>query len=206
MESIYEIYGTSNLLLFKEENVLNYRSGGYHPVALGDTLNDGRYKILHKLGHGGFSTVWVAKDNKCVASSIPRQIQFMLTASRLEQWVSVKIITADRTTLSRELYNLRALAEHAKGNLGPKHIVQLLDDFLLKGPNGYHQCLVFEMLGPTVNIIVNDYHEEGERLDTEIILRISRQLLQAVAFMHAAGYAHGGRVDNVPFRGSLRDF
>ena len=206
MEDIYEIYGTSNILLFKEENILNYRPGGYHPVALGDTLNGGRYKIHHKLGHGGFSTVWVAKDNKYVASSIPRHIPFMLTACGLEQWVSVKIITADRTKLSRELYNLRALAEHAKGNLGLKHIVQLLDDFLLEGPNGCHQCLVFEMLGPTVNIIVNDYHEEGERLDTESILRISRRLLQAVAFMHAAGYAHGGRVDNVPSRGSLRVF
>ena len=63
---VYELYGTSNLLLFKEENVLNYRPGGYHPVALGDILKDGRYKIYHKLGYGGFSTVWVARDSKYV--------------------------------------------------------------------------------------------------------------------------------------------
>jgi serine/threonine-protein kinase SRPK3 len=54
---------------------------------------------------------------------------------------------------------------------------------------------VFELLGPTVNIIVDDYHEEGERLDTETLLKISTQLLQAVAFIHEAGYAHGGIVD-----------
>jgi serine/threonine-protein kinase SRPK3 len=65
---VYELYGTSNLLLFKEENVLNYRPGGYHPVVLGDTLKDGRYKIYHKLGYGGFSTVWVARDSKYVIS------------------------------------------------------------------------------------------------------------------------------------------
>jgi serine/threonine-protein kinase SRPK3 len=65
---IYKLYGTWNHLLFKEENVLNYRPGGYHPVALGDTLKDGRYKIRHKLGHGGFSTVWVARDNKYVVA------------------------------------------------------------------------------------------------------------------------------------------
>ena len=59
---IYDIYGTSNLLLFEEENVLNYRPGGYHPIALGDTLKDGRYQIHHKLGCGGFSTVWAARD------------------------------------------------------------------------------------------------------------------------------------------------
>jgi serine/threonine-protein kinase SRPK3 len=112
--------------------------------------------------------------------------------------VSVKIITADRTNKSRELHSLQALAEHSKGSLGSERIVQLLDDFLHEGPNGCHQCLVFELLGPTVNIIADDYHGEGERLDTETLLRISTQLLQAVAFMHEAGYAHGGIVVFLP--------
>ncbi len=34
----------------------------YHPVHLGDFFKDGRYKILHKLGFGSFSTVWLARD------------------------------------------------------------------------------------------------------------------------------------------------
>ena len=106
--------------------------------------------------------------------------------------MSVKITTAERTTRSRELHSLRALAEHAKGDLGAENIVQLLDDFLHEGSNGCHQCLVFELLGPTVNMIVEDYREEGERLDSEALLKIPTQLLQAVAFMHKAGYAHGG--------------
>ena len=53
---------------------------------------------------------------------------------------------------------------------------------------------MFELLGPTVDVIVNDYHKEGERLDTEILFKISTPLLQAVAFIHEAGYAHGGIV------------
>src|SRR5271155_733647 len=88
-----------------------------------------------------------------------RLLSIVLTACRLEQWVSVKIIIADRTNQSRELHNLRALAEHSKG--GSEHIVQLLDDFLHEGPNGCHQCLVFELLGPTVSIYVDDYHGMG---------------------------------------------
>ena len=61
----FKIYRNGNLL-FDEENALDYRPGGYHPVALGDTLKDGRYQIRHKLGYGGYSTVWVARDTMCV--------------------------------------------------------------------------------------------------------------------------------------------
>ena len=64
VQKIYEVYGTRNNLLFNEENILDYRPGGYHPVALGDAVKDGRYIIRHKLGYGGFSTVWVARDKE----------------------------------------------------------------------------------------------------------------------------------------------
>lgn len=32
----------------------------------------------------------------------------------------------------------------------PKHTVHMLDDFDLKGPNGFHKCLIYELLGPNV--------------------------------------------------------
>jgi hypothetical protein len=54
--------GISNLLYTQETLRYIYRPGGYHPVCLGDTFKKGRYKIYHKLGCGGFSTVWLAKD------------------------------------------------------------------------------------------------------------------------------------------------
>ena len=38
-----------------------YRPGGYHPVHLGDVYHE-RYKVLHKLGFGSYSTVWIARD------------------------------------------------------------------------------------------------------------------------------------------------
>ena len=48
------------------ENPDRYRPGGYHPVHLGDVY-DGRYKVIHKLGFGTYSTVWLARDIKCTA-------------------------------------------------------------------------------------------------------------------------------------------
>ena len=45
------------------ERFSGYRPGGYHPVHLGERYGDeGRYKILHKLGNGTYSTVWLAED------------------------------------------------------------------------------------------------------------------------------------------------
>lgn len=46
------------------EPLHRYRKGGYRPVALGHVLKEGRYKVLHKLGWGGYSTVWAAKDQR----------------------------------------------------------------------------------------------------------------------------------------------
>jgi len=56
-------YSQSNLL-YTEESVIGYRPGGYHPVSLGDTFKNGRYKVYHKLGGDGYSTMWLAEDSQ----------------------------------------------------------------------------------------------------------------------------------------------
>jgi hypothetical protein len=50
-------------LLYTQEEIRRYRSGGFHLVRLDDTFKDGRYQVRHKLGWGGFSTVWLARDH-----------------------------------------------------------------------------------------------------------------------------------------------
>jgi hypothetical protein len=45
----------------EEPNVLSAKAGyGYNPLALGDTLQNGKYKIVRKLGWGESCTVWLA--------------------------------------------------------------------------------------------------------------------------------------------------
>ena len=40
----------------------DYGPGKLHPVHLGDTFANSRYKVIRKLGAGSFSTVWLAHD------------------------------------------------------------------------------------------------------------------------------------------------
>lgn len=61
-----------------EEDLEDYRPGGYHPVNIGDTFNSERYLIVRKLGWGHFSTVWLAKDKRSVV-----RLAILLTTSEL---------------------------------------------------------------------------------------------------------------------------
>ncbi|PLB51473.1 kinase-like protein [Aspergillus steynii IBT 23096] len=155
-----------DLALFYQSNLL------YHPLNLGDTFENGRYKIYHKLGWGGFSTVWLAKDN------------------RPKKWVSLKIMTANARG-SRELQNFKYIERHSEGNLSSNYIVQLLDSFTHEGPNGVHLCLVFKLLGPSVDKVLEDYHEGNDKLCPDTVLKMSTQLLRAVQFIHSSGMCHG---------------
>ena len=60
----------------------------------------------------------------------------------------------------KEIDILQTLYAHAEGDPGSQRIVKLLDHFIHEGPNGKHQCLVFELLGPSVKAIIKEYQSE----------------------------------------------
>lgn len=65
--------------------------GGYQPTIIGDAFQDGRYEIVNKLGFGGYSTIWLARDH------------------HEERYVSLKILVASQSTQSNEVKILRLL-------------------------------------------------------------------------------------------------
>ena len=77
------------------------------------------------------------------------------------------------------------------------HVVRLYDHFIHEGPNGFHQCLVLELLGPTVNMIVDDNYQDDDGLDLGAVEKMAEEFLMALASMHSVGIAHGGTVTNV---------
>ena len=53
-------------MAYPTEWVEAYRAGGLHPIHLGDTLRQERYRVIRKLGYGSYSKGWLAHDRRCV--------------------------------------------------------------------------------------------------------------------------------------------
>lgn len=47
----------------EEEAIPGYVAARYYPVRIGEVFNE-RYQVVGKLGYGGTSTVWLARDMK----------------------------------------------------------------------------------------------------------------------------------------------
>ncbi|KAL2194721.1 kinase-like domain-containing protein [Corynascus similis CBS 632.67] len=150
-----------------------YCAGGFHPVHLHDRFKDGRYEILNRLGYGAFSTVWLTRDHAT------------------ERNVSIKIVVANGSeTQNHELKILQHLqASDIHSHPGRSSVPQLLDSFFHEGPNGQHLCVVLEVLGPRVSWLAE--HSRNYRLNPNLSRRISRRVVEAVAYLHSCGVAHG---------------
>lgn len=77
------------------------------------------------------------------------------------------------------------------------YFVRPLDSFQHIGPNGTHNCLVTELLGPTISSVIYTYSEVGEILRPDTVLRTSHQLLEGLEIAHQVGYVHGGIVPTI---------
>ncbi|OBT65036.1 hypothetical protein VE03_05251 [Pseudogymnoascus sp. 23342-1-I1] len=64
----WHLYSDDSGIIQPHEYLEEYVPGGLHTVTLGDTFHDGRYRIQNKIGYGGHSTVWLARDlqEECV--------------------------------------------------------------------------------------------------------------------------------------------
>lgn len=163
------------------EDVESYVMGGFHPVHLGDVFND-RYRILHKLGYGGFSTVWLASDEK------------------EDRRVAMKVIRASASSNCSELEILQQLEQNPTEHPGRGHISSLLDHFTIQGPNGTHMCLVSEVAGPNVTTL-NDSPGKvvgSQRLRAYLAKKVARQTVEALQYIHSHELCHGGMLPPHP--------
>ncbi|KZV60399.1 kinase-like protein [Peniophora sp. CONT] len=151
-----------------------------------------RYRVIQKLGFGGYSTVWLVDIlNKpgCAALRISKAGAVF----EGEDDVLRRITTLPTTS----------------------HIAAILDDFTIDGPNGTHQVTVMEVLAPMMVAVyflsqsapspsvphTMRSHSTADVVDSpppalhvfsaSIYKTVVRSLVQAVAEVHAAGIVHG---------------
>jgi serine/threonine protein kinase len=119
------------------EDVEKYVPGGYHPVDIGDVIGTGtqQYEVIHKLGHGGFSTVWLVQSR----SDIDRPSYFAL-----------KILDAEMSDSDDDELRVLQHLREVSGPLGHPNVLTLYHSFKISAPNGEHLCLVFPVLGPSL--------------------------------------------------------
>lgn len=154
---------------FGLEHIYDYESGGHHPVHLNDVLGDGRYRVLHKLGNGGYANVWLCRD---LVAPAPK-------------YVALKVLMAEASTEDcRELL----CAEELKGVAHDDAVCVALDHFRSDGPNGSHLCFVYPVLGPKVSSGLLQPSEDPDRM----LRAVCHQTVRAMAALHKLGICHGG--------------
>lgn len=155
--------------LDKIENLEKYKYGGFHPVSIGDIFADGRYRVLHKLGFGGTSTVWLVQDQ-----DPSKQTQ------DLGHLVALKIILASESSKPTAEIADFFIPEDVDNTClpGGENILTASDYFLHDGPNGTHLCLIYRLAGP--KIISGAFHEASSRRLPGDLARAAYQAASAV--------------------------
>jgi serine/threonine protein kinase len=136
----------------------------FYPIQIGEVI-DQTYRIDHKLGHGGFSTVWMAHDLK----------------NRRD--VALKIMAAGN---SGE-YEYNILEEIKRAVKDTSHLVTCIATLFLRGKDSNHQVLVFPLRGPSLDSLV------GREILIATRMSAARQLLEALASLHEGGIVHRGK-------------
>lgn len=151
------------------EDLEDYTTGGFHPINIGDTFQNGRYEIIHKLGFGGYSTIWLARDNK------------------LQHYVSLKVLAASEASNSSEAAIMHQLHPNPESkHLGQQFTPRLLDEFSLQGPNGTHTCLVQEPA--RCSVAASKEKSANFMFPVETARSIAAQLIMGLSYVQSSYY------------------
>jgi serine/threonine protein kinase len=161
------------------EHPSRYRPGGFCPIELGDRILD-RFKILHKLGYGGFATVWLVRNEE---GGYGRYGPY-------GRYVALKVVSADwsEDVKFKSTTTVDPLHGYERDNGFPGLFVLELLRFFYHSRNGRHLCQVFPVLGPALVSL----NTSNSRLYPSFVRTFAQQLAHALGTMHNLGVCHGG--------------
>ncbi|KAF2755575.1 kinase-like protein [Pseudovirgaria hyperparasitica] len=155
------------------EAIYDYNEGGHCPIELGNTLYGDRYRVIHKLGNGGFGNVWLCRDLR----------------HETPHYVAVKVLMAELTDDCGELKAMELLKRIPEEELANNHICIAIDFFEQRSPNGNHFCFVYPLLGPPVPLALEDTRNTAQSIVD--LKRVVLEISQALACLHRNGICHG---------------
>ncbi|KEY71200.1 hypothetical protein S7711_02311 [Stachybotrys chartarum IBT 7711] len=156
---------------FNLESLDDYVSLGNHPVHLGDHLGPrNRYRVIHKLGQGGFGIVWLCQDTAATISPL---------------YVAVKVYVASESLEDQVELQLASFKDVSKDSQAAISVP--LNHFQVEGPNGTHVCLVLPVLGPQMS---RELHQESENIG-RVLREVCRAVVETVKSLHQHNICHG---------------
>lgn len=156
---------------FASEDQGLYASGLFYPICIGETLHNGRYRIDHKLGRGGFSVVWLARD------------------LRDHKNVALKVLSSSDAAAQEHQKHTKIIACAQDRS----RLVLCQDFFTLRGSKGAHHVLVLPLLGPNLSSCLME-----SKRPIAVYMSAANDLLQAVISLHSAGFVHRGKFERIP--------
>ncbi|KEQ93398.1 hypothetical protein AUEXF2481DRAFT_31413 [Aureobasidium subglaciale EXF-2481] len=106
--------------------------------------------------------------------------------------VALKItISEASTSRNRERQVLEALWQtEPPSEVQHQHVVRLFDAFKHVGPNGTHDCLILELLGPSIPTLIEARYSD-RRLPGKIATKLCKETSLALDILHKQGIGHG---------------
>jgi len=111
----------------------------------------------------------------------------MILPSR-SRYVALKFVVADPTYRNEpKIYSL--LASRSRKHPGSDHVLVPLDHFKVHGPNGEHDVMVFQVIGPQLSAM----QEDRPSLIRQAIKPLTHQIALGISFLHDCGVVHAGQ-------------
>ena len=155
---------------------LNYGEGGYSRLSPADILSN-RYELVSLLGRGQSSTVWFAKD-------------LQKENETEHQYVAIKVTKCAKNIRCSSLHEIALLyfIRHNSTTSGVG-VAQLLNHFEHDGMHGIHVCMVFELLGHPLDVLMAQSGFKGIR-DIPLIKDITVSILKALRQLKLFSVVH----------------
>ncbi|KAI0630564.1 kinase-like protein [Trametes polyzona] len=168
--------------------MLNVDKGpyGYFPMQLGQYLHKRELQVVRKLGVGGFSSVWLAKQ------SIKNEAGYRYLALKVLTTYAILVERKRRMHDIEMAWKMSRLPPSARKHPGYKHCsVPLFDVFSEESAHGLHYGIPSSVCSGSVYSLFRETSRH-RGLPLGVAKRITKQVLMALDFLHTTlGVVHG---------------